>query len=509
MRLRALLFAFSLLAPTAGRAQAGFSIVASPGASPGTGAVPNTTWADTPYENAPPTYPDDDDWSAGGGEAFPVYLAPDEGLSFGAVDAMVTWDPGVMTLTAVSTAGGLFDDPTGAFFWTSPAPGQLRINASRLDGQNVTAGAADVVARLEFELVAPGYSEIMLSDLDARRYDGVGGQTMLTVGATSGALRAYLGDVAAGDGSSGDPTTGDGLVEFEDLALLGLAYYAGTEATGFSLDRYKLKLDIGPTADGSVFSAPQPDQKIEFEDLMIFALSYTRSAQSAYPRASTASPATFHVGAPQDDRGDLLIPLQVSQVADLRGFAVELTLDPAFDLVAVETAGGLGDGRTVFLTHRESGKAMHIDAAVLDDAPLSGSGPLVTLRLRPRTETANEARPVALTAARLRTSGNAAIPVQLQPAGTVLGPSWTGLGRPHPNPMRGVATVPFVLAEAGPVSIQVLDALGRTVAVLADTVLPEGAHRVQWTPAGLRAGTYLLRLQAGPTQAVRSITVLP
>ena len=77
-----------------------------------------------------------------------------------------------------------------------------------------------------------------------------------------------------------------------------------------------------------------------------------------------------------------------------------------------------------------------------------------------------------------------------------------GLGDPFPTPFNAEVTIPFALAEAGPVSISVYNLMGQQIRVLADGWLTAGAHRVRWdgrTDAGVEAasGVYWAVLQAG------------
>ncbi len=78
----------------------------------------------------------------------------------------------------------------------------------------------------------------------------------------------------------------------------------------------------------------------------------------------------------------------------------------------------------------------------------------------------------------------------------------SGLGDPFPTPFNAEVTIPFVLAEAGPVRLVVYNLMGQQVRVLADGWLTAGAHRVRWdgrTAAGVEAasGVYWAVLQAG------------
>ncbi|MCE2448484.1 MAG: hypothetical protein J4F35_08880 [Candidatus Latescibacteria bacterium] len=78
----------------------------------------------------------------------------------------------------------------------------------------------------------------------------------------------------------------------------------------------------------------------------------------------------------------------------------------------------------------------------------------------------------------------------------------SGLGDPFPTPFNAEVTIPFALAEAGPVRLAVYNLMGQQVRVSADGWLAAGAHRVRWdgrTDMGVEAasGVYWAVLYAG------------
>ncbi len=77
-----------------------------------------------------------------------------------------------------------------------------------------------------------------------------------------------------------------------------------------------------------------------------------------------------------------------------------------------------------------------------------------------------------------------------------------------PNPARASATVSYAVPEGSPVRLDVFDVLGRSVAVLADERQAAGVHTAQVPLAGLPAGVYLVRLQAGPHTETQRLTVV-
>ncbi len=82
------------------------------------------------------------------------------------------------------------------------------------------------------------------------------------------------------------------------------------------------------------------------------------------------------------------------------------------------------------------------------------------------------------------------------PGGEAL-PATARIEGAYPNPFGRATLVAYFLPETQPVRLSVYDLLGREVARLVDGPQPPGRHEVPFDAAGLPAGTYLCRLQAG------------
>ena len=81
------------------------------------------------------------------------------------------------------------------------------------------------------------------------------------------------------------------------------------------------------------------------------------------------------------------------------------------------------------------------------------------------------------------------------------------LGAPRPHPTSGRTTLELRLGAAGPVHAELLDALGRRVAVLADGAFAAGAHAVELDASGLAPGLYLVRARAAGGSVSRRVVV--
>ncbi|BBM69366.1 T9SS type A sorting domain-containing protein [Rhodothermus marinus] len=77
----------------------------------------------------------------------------------------------------------------------------------------------------------------------------------------------------------------------------------------------------------------------------------------------------------------------------------------------------------------------------------------------------------------------------------------------YPNPAVHRVTIAYTLPRVLPVRLEVYDLLGRRVAVVVDAVQPAGTHRMPFELQSLASGRYVVRLQAGPHEASRSLIV--
>jgi hypothetical protein len=483
--------------------------------------VPNASWADTGHGP--------DDWSLTDAE-ITMYLVPAEGAAFQSIDVMVEWDPDVLELVEAGPGNGLFSDGGTAAIFHDPlgAPGRLSINAARLALNNYViddlASGEQYVAAITFTLANPGYGYIDLTKLDVRSADGLGGQGTVYAVPLGGAVRAYLGDV----GAPGDPATGDGAVDFEDLMLFSAAYWSGVpggpDPEG---DNYMVKYDVGPTQDGSIFSMPEVDGEIQFEDLVIFSLSYGYSAIDAYPRAAPDGAPLLADGASGDEDmvihalparvagAEVRVPIAVAGAVDLRAvsLAFEVDLNQFAVLGATAAEDGLVDSAELFAAAFAGGAGGTADAARLGGSGIAGQGELLELRLTPLVESAasfdGAEGLITLRGAIARDSENADLPVILaSPAGGDASPLAFRLEAAYPNPASGSATIAFELPERAHVRLAVYDLLGRRAALLADGDFAAGRHALTLDTNGLASGAYVYRIEAGPHVETRRLTIV-
>lgn len=77
-----------------------------------------------------------------------------------------------------------------------------------------------------------------------------------------------------------------------------------------------------------------------------------------------------------------------------------------------------------------------------------------------------------------------------------------------PNPARDRLTIAFTLPRPAAVRVEVFDMLGRRAAALSDALFPAGEHRIDWQPAALAGGVYVVRITADDQVMERRVTIL-
>jgi hypothetical protein len=80
--------------------------------------------------------------------------------------------------------------------------------------------------------------------------------------------------------------------------------------------------------------------------------------------------------------------------------------------------------------------------------------------------------------------------------------------RPFPNPFRSHTKIDVVLREAGHLSVNVYDVLGREVATLFDGELPASQlQQIMFDGSGLPAGSYFIRVEGANEVLTRRVSL--
>ncbi len=82
------------------------------------------------------------------------------------------------------------------------------------------------------------------------------------------------------------------------------------------------------------------------------------------------------------------------------------------------------------------------------------------------------------------------------------------LHSPHPNPFSNRIHISLDVRSTAIFQIELVDLLGRSVAIIADGPLATGSHSFAWEPDGLPAGIYICRVQSPAGTAARTLVLV-
>ncbi|NUN10034.1 MAG: T9SS type A sorting domain-containing protein [Ignavibacteriaceae bacterium] len=419
-----------------------------------------------------------------------LYVVPsgDEGLV--ATSFVVNFDATKASLSASAGSNNIFS--SGIFQTQATAAGRLKINAANISSSiNVTPGSDKYLAMLVFTMLKPGHMEVTIDSLDFRQYDTENNEQVdIATEAHEADVKFYLGDFA----NSSVQTTGDGLININDLSPFATAYWSNYAQ---SSTLYKSKFDIGPTsASGNYFALPTPDGNINFEDLIIFAIGYGKSAGSQLPKLN---PAPLNIAFGEQIAGDLVrVPVLLSgNVADVRGLS--FSLNTSMKLVAVEKAGALGT-ENGFVIFRQDGNSVMIDAAVIGGESISNEGVIAYLVFENKADLAvdniiaRNSWNQNLNTALVSNSLGSAVPVSFS------------LSQNYPNPFNPSTVISFGLPVASKVTLKIYNSLGQEVATLVNgEMLEAGAYSKSFDASKLTSGVYMYKITTDNFSAVKKM----
>ena len=92
------------------------------------------------------------------------------------------------------------------------------------------------------------------------------------------------------------------------------------------------------------------------------------------------------------------------------------------------------------------------------------------------------------------------------PAGT--GPGRFEVGQNYPNPFNPFTKIPFSLTSSSPVTLTIVDALGRQVQILSLGTKAAGKHEITYDATHLPGGMYMVCLRAGENTEIKRMLLL-
>ncbi|HKJ34447.1 MAG TPA: T9SS type A sorting domain-containing protein [Balneolales bacterium] len=82
------------------------------------------------------------------------------------------------------------------------------------------------------------------------------------------------------------------------------------------------------------------------------------------------------------------------------------------------------------------------------------------------------------------------------------------LNQNYPNPFNPTTVISYTLNQAGPVTLQVYNALGQKIATLVNGTQSAGSHRITFIAKGLNSGVYFYKLKSGSFTQIKKMMLI-
>jgi len=205
--------------------------------------------------------------------------------------------------------------------------------------------------------------------------------------------------------------------------------------------------------------------------------------------------------------GLVIVPVELTNEAELRGFEFTVNFDPA--LLTATKAGG-GDGYDFFAPwiDNEAGK---VTIACVPDLSMHkpftpGQRVVAEISFQPKGNASLSLSDVALYGLRAEVVDALWIDGTVK-AGIGL-PMQFALQQNYPNPFNAITEIKYALPKDCLVRLEVYNVVGQRVATLVDAKQKAGYRIAKWDANSLSSGIYFYRLQAGDFMQTRKMVLL-
>ncbi len=293
----------------------------------------------------------------------------------------------------------------------------------------------------------------------------------------------------------GDAAGLDGFVGVSDLTTLGASF---GEVDGSGL--YNNHCDYGPTDDSSRLGIPETDDVVDFEDLIIISMNYGVVSNTNKTEDNISGTASLR----WIEAGDGQYALRLIDGQGIKAIRVKANLPAGSCYV---TAGQLLDSQDELTFLKNVGTGLDVSVAVMGTGNgFEGTGDLFIVK----TAQAIDASSLDIT---VRGHDNSDLLVSLDELSGSLTPRVFALKANYPNPFNPQTKISFSLPEEQSVRLTVFGIDGSKVATLVNEVRSSGLHEVIWNgrddqEQSVASGTYFYRIEAGPYQQVRKMTLM-
>jgi hypothetical protein len=275
--------------------------------------------------------------------------------------------------------------------------------------------------------------------------------------------------------------------------------------------------DFGPTADGSRFGIPLPDNTVDFEDLMIFSMNWEKVTPAGLEMPVTsrtyedlASLVKFEVVPGTENVMSVVLK---NGAATLKGIHIVMEVEGS-ELVNVAPGSLVANRSDIFFGTLPSAKgtADICIAALGTDAPLlaKATGEIARFTVGQSEQPAV----VSFKAVDLRNLDNKKTDVVVADKyEKPFVPKATALMQNFPNPFNPTTVLTYDMASAGQVTIQVFNVSGRLVRTLLEARKDIGRHSVAWdgkdaNGSSVPSGIYFCRMKTSNFDATRKMILV-
>ena len=211
-----------------------------------------------------------------------------------------------------------------------------------------------------------------------------------------------------------------------------------------------------------------------------------------------------------EERDRFFVEVGVRDLQVVRAFGFDLQYDPGVWWITSAQPGDLQIARPMALALSSQPGRVAVGGALLGSQPgLHGDGTVLRLELEPASSVSNTAAPIALGRAELVDETMRSF----RPRSPSVLPSTFRLHANYPNPFNPETQVGIAVPVDGHVTLEVYDAIGQIVAVLANERLTAGTYQYVWDGSdrmGMNAasGVYFVRLASETFVATNKMLLL-
>ncbi len=258
---------------------------------------------------------------------------------------------------------------------------------------------------------------------------------------------------------------------------------------------------------------PYPDCGLDFTEDELECVAYSHCLKAVKSRALTPASVknAANIAKVKDcylaKDGLVVVPVELTNKAELRGFQFTINYDPAL-VTVVEVRGG--DGYDFFAPwiDNESGKVTigFVPDMSMEEPLAAGQRIVAEVIFRANADASLELSDVGLYGPKAELVDARWVNGVVK-AGAVL-PKEFALKQNYPNPFNPITEIKYTLPKGCYVGLEVYNVLGQKVACLVDGEQKAGYKTARWDAGSLSGGVYFYRLKAGDFVQTRRMVLL-